>query len=169
MVFVKILQNNPMKLIVISCVVILLSSCKKDSVYWVNGSVSPDSKYKYYAGEIFNPSNTLIYGKWKHTHTFSGSGFVPAKFNFFEVLQFGRYQTIRNDSIIVQGKLIINSQPVDTINSTRNLQLTFNPDQNSFNAFGTTDLFYVNIRNSDTLDVSSGNPDDVIYYFIRNK
>ena len=139
------------------------TSCEKETDV-VNYFLDGFKEDKYYDSEIFNEPYLDIYGKWDLygvSGGLHGSGHEPT-FDFLEIKRYGIYGFIRNDTIIVFGKIIIDERTNET------LLIAFEPDENS-EIFMYYSEKYVNLYGKDTLSLDSPCCDDYNYHFIREK
>lgn len=145
------------------------------SGYLVSGCEKTDDKIKfylddflidrYYNDEILDDQYLDIYGKWQLnsiTGGFFGIGYKP-NFNFLEIKEFGMYGFIRNDTLLEFGKIQIIQQ------SSRELRITFLPDNGVENIFFYDSEKYIELAGIDTLHLNSPCCDRYNYHFVRKK
>jgi hypothetical protein len=74
------------------------------------------SKNRYYPNEIFNEHNQNIYGKWEYLFNSGSSQGVDVRpgYLYLEIVRYGIYGKIADNSIKEIGKLILESQTNDT-------------------------------------------------------
>ncbi len=63
-----------------------------------------------------------IYGKWELEEATTGWGNLDLEFDYFEIIQFGSFSIIRNDSIILKGRMEV------VIQDSSQLNIDFHPD-----------------------------------------
>lgn len=103
-----------MKKLILSVLVLsFLFACKKSTdKIEISDHVS---KTQYYDNEIFNEQNQNIYGKWEYFYNSGISAGVDIKpgYVYLEVVRYGIYGKITENTIKEIGKLIIKTQDTD--------------------------------------------------------
>jgi hypothetical protein len=151
------------KVLVLVVLMSFFPSCKKSSDEI--SVLDYVSKTKYYQTEIFNSRNQILYGKW-HFNYSSGSiagGTFDPTYDYLEIVKFGIYGIIKNDSIRQFGRIIINTQ--DSIET----KISFYDENNfcltSYQPIQRT----VTFQGNDTLILWDGMIDGYFNYYNRVK
>jgi hypothetical protein len=124
---------------------------------------------KYYVNEIIPDSYQNIYGTWKLfavSGGYSGTGH-EVNFDYLEIKSIGIYGLVRNDSLFEYGKI-----ELDTFDAhfTDMLQIKLMPDfYTGLNPYMHPNEKYVNLPQSDSLDLFSPCCDMFNYHFRREK
>ena len=151
------------KIIVLVLLLSLLPACKYSS----NEVSVLDYVYKtkYYQSEIFNSNNLALYGKW-HFNYYTGSiagGTYEPTYDYLEIVKFGIFGIIKNDSIKQFGRILINKQ-----DSTQT-KISFFDDSNFCLTDYQLNQRVVSFKGNDTLILWDGMVDGYFYYYYRVK
>lgn len=94
---------------------LLLVNCA-DSISSSYKDKSPDKKF--YEADILDKQFVHFYGLWEVKTVETGWGNLEPSFDYLEVVPFGKFSIIRNDSIILDGKIEILEQNDSLLNIT---------------------------------------------------
>ena len=96
----------------------------------------PDTTY--YQNEIINEDFISIYGKWELKEATTGWGNLDLEFDYLEIKPYGSFLIIRNDSIILEGRIGA------MIQDSAQLKINFHPDiESSFELFKDSEKWIV--------------------------
>ena len=148
------------KILVLIFLLSLLQSCKKskDEI----SVLDYISKTKYYQTEIFNQRNQILYGKWHFIYyagSIAGGTFEPT-YDYLEIVRFGIFGIIKNDSIKIFGRLLVNKQ------DSTETQISFLPETICLSDYQLIQR-EVSFQGNDTLVLWDGMIDGYFYYYKR--
>ena len=136
------------KITMIALLLLTFVQCGKDLNVNYESLLDSTLANKYYSSEIINTKYMGLYGTWKVTGTsggFAGQGYTP-NFSHLVIKPYGIFGIVRNDSMVVTGKISIKNQ-TDT-----QLYVDFMSFTNSGNPLWNST--YIQMHN-DTLDLIS--------------
>ena len=101
-----------------------------------NNAEKPDMTY--YQNEIINEDFIDLYGKWELKEATTGWGNLEIEFDYLEIVPFGSFSIIRNDSIILKGRIEA------VIQDSNQLKIDFDTDiESSFELFKDSEKWIV--------------------------
>ncbi|MCJ7447152.1 MAG: hypothetical protein MUO72_05650 [Bacteroidales bacterium] len=140
----------------------LIPSCKKEEVkFLISDQVTTN---QYYSTEIFSETNQKIYGKWRFLCISGGlyPSFHDPTYDYLEIVRIGIYGIIKDNSIEVIGKIIVEKQ------DDKGLRVVFSPDDKYQNHSQPTTRDVI-LRWQDSLALSDGFMDGYSSYYVRVK